>query len=629
MICFLWFGFAGGLLAGTGVGLAEAVWVLSQVPTGEYMALLHASVLYSLLGAVIGLGVGALLALTSLALPRLGDAMAMSLAAVLVTGGMGGYVLVQQLDRAVYLDLGLGLAGRLQVGGLVCVVVVLGLWLGPVFLTRTPLKILLLPRGTLAAWGASIGLAALFALAPGDDPTLVTMDPRQPPPTDLGDTPDVVLVSIEDWRMDATPRGALGLDLPNLARLERDAVCFDQLISTSSWRRPALASLMTGELPEAHGVDTISARMEADRVTLAELLQDRGYVTGSAAARGELERALGFDQGFDWSIASATPRTPMRSESVRHLMLASLLRDDWRRLRRIPPERSDLHRPAAEVVAQAQGFMARSRQEGSRSMAWLHLAEPSVPYFSADGQQVAEARDPAVLDDAARAQIRRLYGEEVQAMDAALGQLIDGLQAQGVWEDTLLVVVGTSGVELFDHGAWGEGDSLYDEALRTPLYIKLPGQRWAGAHVPWQVSLLDVGPTILDLTGTERPAPWEGLPLLDIQAAAWLQGEEGASAPKLEPAVAQLHRHGALLDAIRAPPLKLIRANRGNPRGLPTQAVYDLVADPGETVNLAGQLGAEQVALSRELREILVRSASWRTVPAVPGPSAAAPSSAP
>ena len=628
MIRHLWFGLAGGLLAGTGVGLAEAVWVLSQVPTGEYVAFMVAAALYSLVGAVLGLAIGVGLTVVGLAWPRLPGALSLSLSAVVVGACMGGYVLVDQLDRAVFLELGLGMVGRLEVGAVLGAFALVGLWLGPIFLTRTPFKILLQPRGTLAAWLTCIGLAVLFALAPGDDPTLVALDARSPPPTDLGNTPDVVLVTVEDWRSDATPGGALALDLPALTRLEHAAITFDQHVASSSWRRPTLATIMTGELPEAHGVDTVGARLGADRLTLAEVLSDRGYVTGSAPARAELERALGFDQGFDWTIESAAPRALRRLESIRHLALATSMRNEWRHLRRVPPERADLHRPADEVVAQAERFIAQSRKGGFRYLAWLHLAEPSIPYFSNDGREVAEARPPGELDAAGRDRVRRLYSEEVRAMDAALGQLIDWLRAQGAWEDTLLVVTGTNGVELFDHGSWGDGDSLYDEEIRTPLYIKLPGQRWAGRHVPWQVSQLDVGPTIVAAAGIECPDSWEGEPLLGSAASAWLDGDATAGPPVREPAVAQLHRHGAIVQAIRAPPLKLIRSNAGNPRDLPVVALFDLDEDPWEQDNLAGRRDPEQVTLTRALRGIVTRAGSWRTAATVSGPEPAAPPSA-
>lgn len=618
MIRRLWHGLAGGLLAGTAVGLAEAVWVLSQTPTGEYMALLLAAALYGVVGAGVGLACGAGLALLGLSRRAPSDPVAVSLSAIVVADLLAGWVLVHQVDRAVFLELGLGPQGMVAIGAALLVASLLALWLGPVFLTRTPLKILLLPRGTLAAWAAVLGLSALFAFAPspgGPSP----MAPARAQPPELLQSPDVLLISIEAWRADAGPGGQMGLPLPAMERLAAEGLYFSQHVSTSSWRRPALATLMAGQLPMAHGVDVVASRLDPDRLTLAEQLQERGYVTGALPARGELEAALGFDQGFDWSIADDRPRGPAQSESGRQLLLPSRVRASWQRARGSVTVPGDLHRPAVEVVEAAQRFIHANRDQGQRYLAWLHFSEPSTPYFSYDLERVAEPRPGREVPRGEQDAIRALYGEEVAAVDRALGGLLRWLDEEGATADTLVVLVGLTGEELFDHGGWGHGTSLYDEQLLTPLIVRLPGARWAGVRIPWQVSLLDVAPTIVALTGAPPPQPWEGAPLLDEALAAWVH-DPTAPPPPARPAIAQLHRRGQVAEAWRDPPWKLIRSNADNPRGAPPQAVFQVEADPGETRNLAGQVGAREAELSRALRQALAASASWRTRPEVPRP---------
>lgn len=614
----LWHGLAGGLLAGTAVGLIEAIWVLSQTPTGEYLALLLAATLYGVVGAALGLCAGGLLALAALARRELDDPVAVSLVAVLVTDGLGGWVLAHQVDRAVFFDLGLGGMGELSIVGALCAVSAVGLWLGPVFLTRTPLKILLLPRGTIAAWGAVVGLAALFAFAPTPGGPAPMAPPRQQP-EELRQGPDVILVSVEAWRADAGPGGPMGLRLPALERLAADGVSFAQHVSTSSWRRPALASLMTSQLPMAHGVDVAASRLEADRETLAEQLQERGYVTGALPARGELEAALGFDQGFDWGIADALPRGATRSESAGLLLLPARLRAAWQRGRGAAAFPSDPHRPADELVAASLAFIRANREQGQRYMAWLHLAEPAAPYVSLDRTRVAEARPGRSVPQDQRDGIRQLYGQEVLAVDRSIGRLLSGLDELGAYEETLIVVVGVSGEELFEHGGWGHGTSLFDEQLLTPLIVHLPGGRLAGAQIPWQVSLLDVAPTVVVETLAPPPQPWEGRALVEPALLSWLQ-DPTRPQPAPRAAIAQLHRRGQVAEAWRDPPWKLIRTNPDNPRATSPQSVYQIEADPAEQRDLAGQVGAREAEMSRALREALATSASWRTRPEVPRP---------
>ncbi|NOY26011.1 MAG: sulfatase-like hydrolase/transferase [Oligoflexia bacterium] len=247
------------------------------------------------------------------------------------------------------------------------------------------------------------------------------------------------------------------------------------------------------------------------------------------------------------------------------------------------------------------------------------MAEPSLPYVAEDGRAVVQHRSPAEMNAQARDKARLAYGAEVRVVDRAVRELMDWLDQHGALEDALVVLVGTQGEELFEHGGWGHGDTVYDEQLRTPLIMKLPGGRLAGRQVPWQVSTIDIAPTILAVTGTAQPEPWEGQSLLDPDTLAWLADPESPQ-PKARPAVAQLHRHGVVMEAYRAPPWKLVRARSGSTRGVPTRAIFNLESDPAERVNLAGQTGAREPQLSRELRERLARSMSWRTLPVVARP---------
>ncbi len=604
----LWHGLAGGLLAGSTVGLAEAVWILSQAPTGEYLALVHAALLYGVLGGGLGLLVGLFVALARALWPGLQDPLAYSFSALAVGVGMGAVVLAAIVDRVVYLELGIGAPGLVALVVLWVVVATLGLWLGPVFLTRTPLKILLLPRGSLTAWVSLVALAALFSVSPVEEPGGAAMSPLRPPPPDLVEAPDLLVITVESLRADAW-------DGPAARTLAEQGTVYTEHRAPSSWTRPSLASLLTSELPAAHGCDVVTARLEADRVTLTEALQDRGFVTGGFAARSELERGFGFDQGFDWLLGMDAQRGVFRSASGRRLMLAGAIRQDFRRLRGVDLVPGDVYRPATEVVAQAERFMAANRDAGNHFMAWLHLAEPALPWFLDDGRVIHDEGEVAALGPAGA---RAAYIEQVARVDAAVGELLRWLDGRGMLEDMAVVLVGLHGEELFDHGGYGHGQTLYQEVVHTPLVVKLPGAVGRGEQVVEPVRTLDIAPTLANAVGATVPPPWEGEPLPTARREP-LPGGPG-DRPDRRPVVSQLRLGGAVLDAIEVDGWKLVRANEGNPRHLDSTEVYELRRDPGERSNLVGQAGARQADLSRTLRATLARSASWRTRPPVPGP---------
>ncbi len=107
------------------------------------------------------------------------------------------------------------------------------------------------------------------------------------------------------------------------------------------------------------------------------------------------------------------------------------------------------------------------------------------------------------------------YRNALHYADAALGQLLRGLEERGLINDTLLVLFGDHGEAFGQHeGNYAHTLHIYEENVRVPYLLALPGQ-----HEPLRVrrpaSLIDTAPTILDLLGFSIPASYQGSSLLD------------------------------------------------------------------------------------------------------------------
>src|SRR5206468_277619 len=98
---------------------------------------------------------------------------------------------------------------------------------------------------------------------------------------------------------------------------------------------------------------------------------------------------------------------------------------------------------------------------------------------------------------------------EVASLDESLKALFAALERRGFLSHAVVVLTSDHGEEFADHGSFGHGGTLYNELIRVPLIVVLPGQT-TGRRIGDVVSLVDVAPTILDLTGTPRPADFEG-----------------------------------------------------------------------------------------------------------------------
>ncbi|MGD9141232.1 MAG: sulfatase-like hydrolase/transferase, partial [bacterium] len=152
------------------------------------------------------------------------------------------------------------------------------------------------------------------------------------------------------------------------------------------------------------------------------------------------------------------------------------------------------------------------------------------------------------------------------------------------------------GEEFFEHGGFEHGHTLYDELIRVPLIISLPGRVMQGTRIRNQVRLLDVTPTVFGLLGLEPPAHFEGVSL-----APYLEGRgsvEARGGSLLPPhiAYAEAIRLGAEKKAVTAQPHKVIYDLITTGREF-----YNLDDDPGETHNIAGAAGGTFALLENTL----------------------------
>ncbi|MEE8468515.1 MAG: sulfatase-like hydrolase/transferase, partial [Planctomycetota bacterium] len=195
-------------------------------------------------------------------------------------------------------------------------------------------------------------------------------------------------------------------------------------------------------------------------------------------------------------------------------------------------------------------------------------------------------------------EIRRRYALEVEAVDRAVGELLDGLRERGLYESSLIVFTSDHGEGLGEHGSVGHGRLLYDELLHVPLVIKLPqGDPRLGdlrAVAGGLARHVDLLPTLTQLLNLEHFPGAMGRSLLEGGPRTLLAEAHPPEAPRD-------------LYALRDARFKLIHD--------PDQdlfELYDLVRDPRELTNVFGsgeRFPAWQERLRRAAREEVLESA--------------------
>ncbi|MFH1234308.1 MAG: sulfatase-like hydrolase/transferase, partial [Candidatus Diapherotrites archaeon] len=93
-----------------------------------------------------------------------------------------------------------------------------------------------------------------------------------------------------------------------------------------------------------------------------------------------------------------------------------------------------------------------------------------------------------------------LYDGTIREADAFFGKFIEGLESEGLLDESIIIVNGDHGEGFNEHGLYGHSYGLYEELLHIPLALRLPGQA-DGARVKAQVRMTDMLPTLITLLG--------------------------------------------------------------------------------------------------------------------------------
>lgn len=387
--------------------------------------------------------------------------------------------------------------------------------------------------------------------------------------------PNVILIVVDTLRYDHL--GFAGYERPTspaLDRLAATALSFERAYSQAPWTSPSVAALLTSRTPGelGYGPSRTPARLADRTLLLPELMREAGYDTGAVVSHTYVGRALGFDQGWD-----------------------SFDEDN---------ARGHEHVSSPSVLRKATAFLDAHEQRPF--FLFVHFFDPHFNYVQHDGfdfdprydgtLQSGESygelqRRAGQLDARDRDHLRALYDSEIRFTDEHVGRLLDELRARGLYDDAVIVFTADHGEAFLDRpdGWIGHGITLYDELIHVPLLIKPAGFDPAqGRTVRAPVGLIDVLPTLAQELDLELPADHrlEGraLPLGDA-----VVGEH-------PPVFSETKARGHWLQSVVAGEHKLIVDRHDD-----TAALFNLVKDPGETVDL----GAAQPDEARPLRDAL------------------------
>jgi arylsulfatase A-like enzyme len=407
-----------------------------------------------------------------------------------------------------------------------------------------------------------------------------------------GSPPHVIVVVFDALRADRL--GAYGGErglTPFIDGLAARGVVFANAYAASSWTVPSVASLFTSRYPSQHQVVTTQSKLSEGEITLAENLGAGGYRTAGFVANVFLHQGRGYEQGFaHWEVWHQPPKT--RGDELRRHALQWLDED---RAKAGPlflyVHSMDTHAPFLPPEPFRSQHVAASVDDAA-------IDRVNGMLVSLDYTRVT-ANDVSLLDS--------LYDAEVAAADAELKTLFGELEARGLLDGAIVVVTADHGEELKEHGRLGHGSSLFQEVLRVPLIVLGRGIA-KGRVIEQNVSLIDLAPTLLDLTGLAPEPAFEGRSL-----AAHLRpdysGCGGVSPARPAPADVffELLKTGSLYESRRHSrgilrgSMKLLVGVIPRSRKAPLE-LYDLAGDPDETRPASEDAGGDAEILAAALQ---------------------------
>jgi arylsulfatase A-like enzyme len=446
----------------------------------------------------------------------------------------------------------------------------------------------------------------------------------------MGNRPNILLLVLDSVR--AGNMSCYGYERPTTPQLDRlaaEGALFGQAISVGCWTLPVHASLFTGLYPSAHGVTLAKDALPEGSPTLARRLGELGYRTACFSNNPYVSEATGVTQGFD-TVEDLWRGTRLhgaeRSKASARLKQLERRGGAWRWLAH-----------AARVAKRPQSFMKTWRRWRSRADSgarlthdrirqWLASQDGAAPFFifvnymeSHEGWKSHERYNPprpynrrflggrASFWRVARLTstkpggskrrrekdleiTRGLYDGSVAYLDGQVGELLRYLESLGEMDDTVVIVASDHGDSLGEHGHVGHRLYLYEQLVHVPLIVRFPKRFSAGTRIPHLVQLCDLHPTILELAGDAVPATSDFKSLLGALEAVPHEFviAENAAPKSLDSVVMRM---------VRDERFKYISSSNGRVE------LYDLIADPGETRNLAASEPSVELTMSERLRE--------------------------
>lgn len=433
-----------------------------------------------------------------------------------------------------------------------------------------------------------------------------------------GEKPNIIFCMADDlgWG-DTGYNGHPLLKTPNLDEMARSGIRFDRFYAASPVCSPSRGSVLTGRHPYRYGVFSANVgHLRKEEVLLAEVLRDQGYATGhfgkwhlgtlepgysGKAQRKPEENYMtpgmsGFDEWFstEYAVPTWNPTQGITRDYQR-------TREKWPSYYYHNGKRleEDLEGEDSKIVMEhGISFIKKTVEKKTPFFAVIWFHAPHGPVIAGPDYR-------AMYSD--RTEEEQHYFGVVTALDEQMGRLRRTLRDLGVAENTMLWFTSDNGPEGNPGkdgrsqgsagGFRGRKRSLYEGGVRVPGLLEWPARIQDPRVVKMPCVTSDYFPTVLDVLGIDLPSrPYDGISLLPLI--------EGRMTERPQPIGFEFQDMATLVGnrykLVHNPSRTRHRSDNGDVPAAEFE-LYDLIADPSETRNIA----AEHPKIVEEMKQTL------------------------
>lgn len=335
------------------------------------------------------------------------------------------------------------------------------------------------------------------------------------------------------------------VETPNLDRLASEGAHLKNAFVTTSLCSPSRASILTGQFSHVHEVIDNFADAKEDLVYFPEYLQEAGYTTGFVGKwhMGDEndDPRKGFDEwvSFKGQGVYFNPDLNVNGKRVQHKdssytteVLTEYALDFLKNRDKEKPFFLYLsHKNVHDNFSPAPKDLYKYHGKKIKYPSTVSITDEKAPKqegvnYERIPKWVKNQRDswhgvdyayykPQYLDT-----VVWRYSESLHSMDREIGRVLEYLDTTKLAENTLVIYMGDNGFSFGEHGLIDKRQ-MYEESVRVPLLVRLPGITEEGAVIAEMIQNIDIGPTILELAGIDTPDQMNGqsfLPLLQGKA---------------------------------------------------------------------------------------------------------------